>query len=147
MKKALILLLALPFLFSSCGNESTSDAAKESETPQTQISQTEETSASHTESEVPTEPEYDDGLTVKTDGKVLTVSVDLPSCAGKDLSVLLLSENDKDWETHTEKVIDLDQLPLDASGKGSVTLTAKEEGTFFLLVTYEGGSALREVTV
>ena len=150
----LAVLLALLALLAACGSSDDKQNGGEDNTPPTVDHPNEDGDTD--EDEQPDGSDTEDGkedgsnalpdengpVQVKkdADGKI-TVDFLIEAAAKKDVSVLVLSDEGAvdSWRTDSDKVLAIEQITADASGKGSVTVTAKQASACVVVVSYAGG--------
>ena len=166
-----MILLALLVLISACGgsddnkqNENESDGGTQqegvSDVPGNPDDETDDNtgteddgnldtdSSQDGESEVTSDPNLPVQITKRKDGKI-TVDFQIPDSANKYVSIILLSDASvlDNWQTNLNKVVAIEQLTADASGKGSVTVNVERSASYAVVVTYLGGCETTVLTL
>lgn len=156
----LVILLALVTLLAACGgsdseNVGTGNEGDGTQTPDMETpddSETDEGQDPDTDADTDTDQKPDDGSQNTTDEKSpvsvkkesddkVTVSFVLPEAASKEVSVLVLTDEDvvDSWQSSPDKVLAIEQISADADGKGTVTVSFAVTSSFAVVVSYDGG--------
>ena len=143
----LVLLLALSFLTACQGKKTTSEPQSPT-TPEEGsvldiVPSPSASDPSEEKSSLSPLPENVD-ISAKKEGSSVAVRLSLPDAAGKEVSLVILTDLSYrySWAEHQEALCDLAQVRLDDKGEGTLTMQLNNENDpFYLIVTAADGTA------